>query len=331
MSKQLLRHASSAILFLTIWFLWPRELDGYSLGRGGRASVPDYAMTNARYVSVKAGKLEVETHSQEASFHMNTGTMEATKVVAFLYNQSGQRTVTTADHGTFVMGERELRLRDNVTTLSPDGFLMKGPEVHYNLNKRLVTAPQPVAGETFEREVLVWGNRAESLLDENKVHLIGNARAHFVEKKRGLTKIRGDSAVMDRGEDKVTFRENVKVDQDKVVATSESADLFYSNRDKNVRYMSLNTDVKIVEEKGRYTRSQVAEFFAPTDTIVLTGFPAVYNGDDAVTGDKITVYRATGVVEVIATNAAASQQQPSSKDGKNSSPTLTKEDEELIP
>jgi LPS export ABC transporter protein LptC len=331
MSKRLLRHASSAILFLTIWFLWPRELDGYTLGRDGRASVPDYAMANARYVSVKAGKLEVETRAQEASFNMHTGTMDAKSIVAFLYNQAGQRTITTADHGSFLMNERELRLRDNVQTLSPDGFLMKGPVVHYNLNKRLVTAPEPVEGETFEREVLVWGNRAESRLDENKVHLIGNARSHFTEKKHGLTKIRGDSAVVNRDEDKVTFHDNVRVDQDKVVGTSQAADLFYSNSDKNVRYMAMNTDVKIVEEKGRYTRSQVAEFFAPTDTIVLTGFPAVYDGDDAVTGDKITVYRATGVVEVLATNAAASQQQQPSKDGKGSPPPLTKEDEELIP
>jgi|GEM_PF-7071967 len=327
--RRILRQISSVLLLLTIWFLWPAELDGYSLGRDGRASVPDYAMTNARYVSVKSGRLEVETRIKEAAFNLQTHKMDAKHVVALLYNSSDQRTIVTADRGTFLMNERELHLQDNVNTLSPDGFLMRGPVVNYNIGKRLITAPQPVEGETFEKEVLVWGDRAESPIDENKIHLIGNARSLFTERKRGITKIRGDSAVMDRTESKVTFQNHVKVEQEKVVGTSESADLFYSSAEKNVRYMSLNNDVKIVEGKGRYTRSQVAEFFAPTDTIVLTGFPAVYDGDDAVTGDKITLYRATGVVEVMATNAAATQQQR--LDGKKTPAPLTKEDEELIP
>ena len=94
----------------------------------------------------------------------------------------------------------------------------------------------------------------------------------------------------------------------------------------------LNGDVKIAQEDGKYTRSQVAEFFSPTDTIVLTGFPSVYDGDDAVAGDKITVYRTTGVVEVTATNAAGSEPRAGYKNKRGQTkPTLNKEDEELIP
>lgn len=327
--RRILRFLTSLALFLTICFLWPRELDGYGLGRDGKATVPDYAMANARYVSVKEGHVEVETYAKEATFNLFTHTMEARNVVSLLYNSSDQRTIVTGDRATFRMDERELRLLDHVQTLSPDGFRMRAPEAVYQLNKRLLVAPQPVEGETLEREVLVWGDKAEAPIEENKVHLLGNARATFTERKRGLTKIRGDSAVMDRTESKVTFSKNVKVEQEKTVGTSESAGLFYSSADKGVRYMAMNTDVKIQEEKGRYTRSQVAEFFGPTDTIVLTGFPAVYDGDDAVTGDKITVYRATGVVEVMATNAAGGQQAPAP--GKKGPAPLTKEDEELIP
>ncbi len=96
--------------------------------------------------------------------------------------------------------------------------------------------------------------------------------------------------------------------------------------------MALTEDVKIREQDGRYTRSQVAEFFAPTDTIVLTGFPAVYDGDDAVTGDRITLYRSTKVVEVTATNAAAGAAVMEKSKGPAGQPKpLTKEDEELIP
>jgi LPS export ABC transporter protein LptC len=327
--RRLVRTLSCAVLFLTIWFLWPRELDSSNAGVS-RASVPDYSMTNAHYVSVRAGHLEVETHAKQASFNLTTHRMDARQVVSLVYNSDDERTVITADRARFQMDERILHLEDNVNSLSPDGFLLQGPEAVYNLNKRLLSAPRPVTGHTFDKDVLVWGDRAEAPLDEKKVHLIGDARALYHEAKHGPTRIRGDAAVLDRAEEKVTFQKNVKVEQDKVTGTSETADLFYSGRDKGIRYMSLNTDVTITQPDGKYSRSQAAEFFAPTDTIELSGFPAVYDGDDAVTGDKITVYRATGVVEVTATNAAGAETHGTAK-GLEKKPTLNKEDEELIP
>lgn len=325
--RKILRITSYAVFFFTVWFLWPRELDGIAIGRDGKGSVPDYAMKDAHYISVKAGHLEAETHAAEAAFNLTTQRMEAKNVVALLYNASDQRTIVTADQATFHMDERVLHLRDNVQSLSPDGFLLKGPEATYSMNKRVMTASQPIEGETFQRELQVWGDRAEAPLDENKIFLYGNARSLYMEPKHGPTRVRGDSAIVDRAQEKVTYHKNAKVEQEKVVGTGEDADLFYSKELKGVRYMSMTGDVRIEQDGGRYTRSQVAEFFGPTDTIVLSGFPAVYDGKDAVTGDKITVFRATGVVEVTATNAAGAKQ----KQGAQGKPELTEEDEELIP
>jgi LPS export ABC transporter protein LptC len=331
--RRAIRVVTYAVLFLTVWFLWPRELDGTNTG-ASKTAVPDYSMTNAHYVSVKAGKLELETHAKEAAFNLTTHRMEAKNVVAFVYNSAEERTIITADRADFRMDERILHLNDNVNSLSPDGFLLQGPEAVYTLKTRQLTAPLPVYGQTFTKDAQVWGDKAEGSLDDKKMRLIGNARALYHEPKHGETRMRGDSAVMERQEGKVTFMKNVRVDQENIKATSDTGDLYYSAADHGIRYMSLNTDVKIAQPDGKYTRSQVAEFFAPTDTIVLTGFPAVYDGEDAVTGDKITLYRGTGVVEVTATNAAGAQpKEPGKKGSKHKAlvPELNKEDDELIP
>jgi len=332
-ARHVIRAFSYAVFFFTVWFLWPRELDGNGNGLV-RAAVPDYRMTNAHYVSVKAGKLELETHAAEAAFNLTTHRMQAKTVVALIYNAAEERTVVTADRADFRMDDRVLELHDNVNSLSPDGFLLQGPEVIYALKNRMLTAPKPVYGQTFLKEAQVWGDTAEGSLDEKKVRLNHNARALYQEAKHGATRMRGDSAVLDREEAKVTFRNNVKVEQGEVTATSVLGDLYYSSTERGIRYMSLNEDVLIKQPDGKYSHSQMAEFFAPTDTIVLTGFPAVYDGEDAVTGDKITLYRGTGVVEVTATNAAGAQPRESGKkSGKYKAlvPELNKEDEELIP
>jgi LPS export ABC transporter protein LptC len=331
-ARKILRALTAALLFFTVWFLWPRELDGTGSGLA-KSAVPDYSMTSAHYVSVKAGKLELETYAKEAAFNLTTHRMDAKSVVALIYNSADERTVVTADRAEFRMDERVLKLNDNVNSLSPDGFLLQGPEVIYTMKNRLLVAPSPVYGQTFLKEAQVWGDTAEASLDDKKVRLNHNARALYQESKHGATHMRGDSAVMDRVEGKVTFVKNVKVEQENVLATSEIGDLYYSPTERGIRYMSLTNDVKIAQPDGKFTRSQMAEFFAPTDTIVLTGFPAVYDGEDAVTGDKITLYRDTAVVEVTATNAAGAQPKANGKMGKNKEiiPKLNKEDEELIP
>lgn len=328
-----LRYFSAFVLFLTLWFLWPRELGGFYLPGGNGLAMPDYAMTNARYVSVKDGRVEMETMSKDASFDIATRRMDAKTVTAYFYSVDNKKTKVTADRAAFFLGERRMQLHDNVRSESDDGFVMRGPEAEYFVDKKFFVASQPVEGEAVEKEMKVWGNRAESSLNESKIYLIGDARANYVEPKRGLTKVRGDRAEVDREKEKVTFRENVAVLQDNINATSRNAEFFYSKAVRGVRYMALTEDVTIREQKGRYTRSQVAEFFAPTDTIVLSGYPSVYNGDDAVTGDKITLYRTTGVVEVTATNAAASQsgRAPIGHEKPLPPAPLTKEDEELIP
>ncbi|MGE3262508.1 MAG: LPS export ABC transporter periplasmic protein LptC [Bacteriovoracia bacterium] len=326
-------YAAGFILFVTIWMLWPRDLGGfYATRRDGSLAVPDYAMTNARYVSVKDGRVEMESQSQDAAFDMQTKRMDAKIVTAYFYNDQNQKTKVTADRAEFFMNERRMHLLDNVRSESADGFVMTGPEAEYQLEKKFFVAPKPVEGESKEKDMQVWGNRAESYLNDTKIYLIGDARANYNEKKHGLTRVRGDKAEVDREREKVLFQNNVQVDQDKMVATGQNAEFFYTRKEQGVRYMSITGDVKITEQKGRYTRSQVAEFFAPTDTVVLSGYPSVYNGDDAVTGDKITLYRTTGVVEVSAANAAATPQHKSvlQKSAPPAAP-LTKEDEELIP
>jgi LPS export ABC transporter protein LptC/lipopolysaccharide transport protein LptA len=327
----LLRIFSLLLLFLTICLLWPRELDGISLGRDGRVDVPDYAMTNAHYISVRGGKLELEAYSKDASYDLEQRRMDARNVTAYLFNERNEKTQLKADSAYFLQEARWAHFQDHVESLSPDGFQMKGSEADYYMKDREIKASQPVEGESKDGAVKVWGDTAKSFIDQHTVDLAGNARSAFKDKKRGLTKVRGDKARLDRGSQQVTFTDHVVVEQGTTTATSRQANLFYNDQDRTVRYMSLLDDVKITEKDGKHTRSQVAEFFAPTDTIVLSGFPAVYHGDDVVTGDKITLYRTTGVVEVTATNAVGSPEERSKRKEPAKPQTLSPEDEELIP
>lgn len=320
-----LRFCTYAIVLFTIWFLWPRELDG-SNSALGEAVVPDYRMENSRYVSVKDGARQVESYGSKSSFDFIARIMKSDAVTSYFYDSEGKKTVVTGDKGIFFMDQRYFHLIGNVRSESPDGFVITGPEAYYYVNDKRLESPQPTQGVMKDGSLTVWGDRAIGYMDTKILWLYGNARANFLEKKHGISKIRGDKAEMDRVQEKVQFFQNVKVEQENTVGTGETGTLFYTSSDKSLRYMSLNQNVKIEEEDGRYTRSQVAEFFMPTDTIVLTGFPALYDSDDVVTGDKITLYRTTGVVEVLSANGASTRDAT-----KKASAKQSEEDDELIP
>ena len=320
---------SQIILFLTVWLLWPRELDNYTLGAEGRTSVQDYAMKNARYVSVNQGRLEVEAFAVDATFDLKRKILLGANTKFYVFNEAQEKTTVWSDKTEYFMEPRKAHFIGNVRSESPDGFRLRSAEGNYSVAERFLTVPNPLEGESKDDTLKVWGDRGESHIDDKKIHLYGNARANYVDKKEGLTKVRGDRAVVDREKEKVDFYAHVQVDQAKVIGTSNHGEMFYDKQEKNLHYMALMDDVKIQDETGRYSRSQMAEFFSPTDTIVLSGFPSVYDKDDVVTGDKITLFRTTGVVEVTAANAAGSAKPTDQK--PKSQVRHTDEDDELVP
>lgn len=340
---------SLLLLFLSFWIMWPSELDSNVLNSEGVTSVPDYRMRNSRYVSVQEGKKNVEFYSDHSTFDLMEKWMTADKAIIYFYDPEEQKTKVTANQATFDMTKKIFYLNGDVVSISPEEFIMKSEKANYFVNLRTIIVPSPVEGVSKEKDMKIWGDRAESSLVTNIVKLFGHARTDYLDPHKGLTKITAENAELLRNDSIANYKNNVTILQKEIVVTGKYASLYFDRREKkakqkklelapevenqvnNIKYMNVTDDVKILEKDGRYTRSQVAEFFAPTDSIVLTGFPSLYNGDDAVTGDKITLYRTTGVVEVTATNAAA-KQDTLTKTNKKGLPTRdSSEDDELIP
>lgn len=330
-----LQFFSLALLLFVSWLLWPMELDS-GVGSGDAVtSVPDYRMRQARYVSVRDGKKDIEFFSTHATFDLVKETMNSDDVTIYFYNPAEEKTLVTAKSGTYLMKPRTFTLEGEVHSISPDGFSLKSEAANYHMNERVMYIPSPLAGESKDGDLKVWGNKGENSLLTNIIKLYGEVQTQHFEKKQGLTKIWSDRAEVIRDDSQINYFQNVKIEQREMTAKGTQASLFFTKAPNSVKYMSVNDDVSIVAKDGRRTRSQVAEFFAPTDSVVLSGFPSLYDGDDAVTGDKITLYRTTGVVEVTATNAAAHEEKftnggKSSKNGKTQAPSSS-EDDELIP
>lgn len=335
--RKWLRAASVVLVFLLAWFLWPRELDSVHDIAQGIVTVPDYRMQNLRYVSVKSGDREVELRAKTGDFFIEKYELGLKDMSGTVFNEKGEATAFIAQRGVYHMQTRKLSLYDQITATAPDGFQLYTDDLQYALTTRMLRAPHSLRGQSADGNVKIAAEKGESNVSLQQIRLTGNATGQYIEPKHGLTTIRGDAAEMQRGDDSLTFESNVKVTQGKVAMESRTATLHYAKappgklraKEGSVRYLVARDDVVIREQAGRYTRSQVAEFYGVTDTIVLTGYPSVYDGDDAVSGDRITLYRSTGVVEATGANAAVGERLPKRKSGETSPPD--EDDAELVP
>lgn len=300
--------------------------------------VPDYLMRTLRYVSMQSGKQEMELFAKTGTVHLQEEVLYGDEIDSYFYNEHGEKTRLQGEKGVYRMQEQELRVSGNVRSLSPDDFAMVTEAATFDAAKRILKADVPVEGESQGKGIWMRGNSAESPIDTNIVYFRGDAKARYDDKKYGDTNVRGDFARLDRSKQKVVFNDNVVIVQKDLHVTSQLASIFYDSLDRTgnqLNYMQAEKDVVIRQSENRFSQSQMAEFFADSDTVVLTGFPSVFDGTDTITGDKLTLYRSSGVVEVNSANAAfldTPQNLNSTRNpGKNANPdTLTAEDKELI-
>jgi LPS export ABC transporter protein LptC len=335
----LLRWISGLILLFSVWLL-PYQLESTVSGpEAGAPSVPEYFMRQMRYVLLAKGKLELEMFSDTAEFRLEQHELNASVVRGDFYNEKNEVSKIQSDFANYKLEKRLLHLRDNVVCETQDHFFMRTPEAEYDLNRKLFKALRDVSGNTQDDKLRFWSDSAESLIDTRTANLYGSVRTEHDSPKQGLTKISADRALIDRGEEGITYFDKVKILQEKYEVDSKTASLFYARPTKEVQYMVARDDVRIKEKGGRHTRSQEAQFSSPTNTIVLIGFPLVYDGDDVVSGDRITMYRNTGVIEVTSVNALVSEERRAQESATGSGSKaleappqkLSEEDKELIP
>ncbi len=99
--------------------------------------------------------------------------------------------------------------------------------------------------------------------------------------------------------------DQVQLKKQDLTADSRSGEIFLDNYNKKLKYYVLNDDVKVVEKVQlgkdsiiRRSFSERLEGFALESKIVLTGYPRVFQKQDVIKGNRITLRENTEVVEV---------------------------------
>jgi LPS export ABC transporter protein LptC len=295
-----------------------------------KGKVPEYSVDQFKYVSTAAGIKQWKIDAQKAYLYNHEKLVHARQVTAHLLDAAGKATIVTGKEAKYFMNQKDLEIYGSVVTKFPDGFETHSEYMRYQPDKRVITVPTsyPVEGDgkqgegqriRFNSHGLDFAMASSQIVLPEAVRLTMYRETSVKGTKPDETVIESDHCTIDRENQLAHFTMNPKraldnrfvvITQPTMLAKSRRADLNYGNFSSVLQYLTAFEDV-LIKERGkgqslRYATGGRADFDNHRDVIVLTEFPQVYQDDDTVTGDIITMHRDTDIVEVAHSNAFSS-------------------------
>jgi len=110
---------------------------------------------------------------------------------------------------------------------------------------------------------------------------------------KGPTKIDSDKFQLDYQQKIATYLGHVKVAQPNGTMTSDRLRVTFGEGMHDIKMAYADGNVRI-SQGDRWATGDHAVMDQTAQTVVLTGSPVVHDGEDQITGTKITVYLKTG-------------------------------------
>jgi lipopolysaccharide export system protein LptA len=132
---------------------------------------------------------------------------------------------------------------------------------------------------------------------------------------KGPVDIKSDALDLDYKGNIVTFRGHVHAVQADATLTSDTLTVTYGKDFHEVKEMVANNNVRMSQGE-RWATGDRAVLDQAKHTVTLTGSPVVHDGEDQVTGNKITVHLDTGKSEVEGARAVFFPKDQKTRDNK---------------
>ncbi len=273
-----------------------------------------YTIQGFHYTSVEGQVKQWEMNSDTALLYENSKKVVANNARIKMFDVNGQITYIEGKEAHYRMGSKDFELYKDVKVTFPDGFWLKTEQASYTAVSQVVSSREDFHGETRKTKtewLQVWGHGFTAPRKDPHIHILADTRAkihRFLAKE--VHEVKSDLGDIDRFTKVAIFTMNQTTEKvDSNIGTlnvvSRRQEAFYDGGSHQFNAMTALQDVVIKEtdpvklkEGIKYATSQRADFVNSDDRILLTGFPSVYQDDDALTGELITIYRSKNLVEV---------------------------------
>lgn len=290
-------------------------------------AIPDYKIQDLDYYSTRGGEKQWNLLAEQAYFFNAQKLVHAKQVKAKVFDASGKVTLISGTEAKYLMDRNDLEIFGNVETTFPDGFVLHSQYIRYQPKLKKIDIPIQylTSGdgrtERTGEKIHFTSLGLEFETEKSEITLPKDVHFHLVSNQGEEYEIFSDHCKIHRAEHLVDFtmdpslpdeKRFVRLHQVSLEAHGRAARLKYGGQSSRIEMLSLFDDVLIQEfalnskkepSLIRYGTGGHGDFDSAKNLIILTIYPQVYQGDDTLTGDKITLHRDSDTVEVEQSNA----------------------------
>jgi len=182
----------------------------------------------------------------------------------------------------------------------------------YNIAEETVFAKGNVKSKMHSlktaEDILIDANEMRAFMANQTANYQGQVKGHIKRKRvyEQTVYFKTDKLYLDLNLSKVSLDGNVFVKKEGITAESLRGEIFLENYNKSLKYYVLYDDVRLIEKLNspdgknllRRGFSEKLEGIINEDKIVLTGYPKVFQGQDIIKGNRITIRENNEIVEV---------------------------------
>lgn len=226
------------------------------------------------------------------------------------YVPGGKEATFDAQRGVFTEENKKMFLEGNVSVRSGRA-LMGSEQIIYHIDGDQIEFKGNVESRVSDEKgnlVAISSLQAKSQPGKGENVYFGRVKGKVVRKRsyeEGI-KFQADRMSFDTHKNNIMMNGDVTLTKQGLIVNGRRGEIFLQNYSKRLKYFALYDDVKVKEYvrraggKSHHRRAyaEKLEGIMAEDKIVLTGYPKVYQRQDVIKGNRITLRENNEVVEV---------------------------------
>jgi LPS export ABC transporter protein LptC/lipopolysaccharide transport protein LptA len=224
--------------------------------------------------------------SKNAIMYEKKGFIEFKDVTTDIYKKDYKLYALKSDKGKYLIKKDKIKLLENVTIKTNNGFLIKTDFIDYDSKKRTVKTNSFVEVDGFSNKdkIHLEGYGVEGFLDQDVFYLKSNVKANLSD---DMT-VKSNNAKFSSSEKNATFLENVRANKSGIEIKADILKISYDeNTNLNDIYVYNHVVLKFDNKEAMCEQAVILN---SSKKIVMYGNPELYVENDVIVGEKIEFY-----------------------------------------
>lgn len=285
-------------LFIEILVIFPKRLErsgnveDKQIEFNDQPQGPDQTMQKIQVVESQQGSRDWELFAEAAEGSQKQAVWKLRTVKVNFYHEGAIEYVITGDRGEVEGQSKDMRIEGNVVTTSANGYIFKSEKANYLSQSRQIEVPGPVEtvgpADDQGEGMTMTGVGMKVWIDKSLIKIESQVKAQRKLRDGQPVTIESDWSELSSKSREAKFFGQVVLGYEGLRIRGPSAIFSYHKKSNLLQTIFMEGGVK-AEDGDKSATSENLTADVLHEKILLKGQPKLFQGEDVINGDEITL------------------------------------------